>query len=602
MGTGFTIDTPIKVARFGISSVISLVDDHLIEQMRSHYCAQTGVTYERITDKVQDHRALRITAYINLVDQIVQQQMAQMKRESFDEANDLCAYFELLDDASPLKQQYLRLTTLDAAERQRHECSLKDQLRAGSIDVNIMTKADRENAFQGEKLPREYSDAHAALRGFARSTVSGSLVFSAGLNPFLYSYAGQFEDFYAHNGGVPRKRIVLKVSDFRSASVQAKTLAKKGVWVSEYRIESGLNCGGHAFATTGKLLGPILEEFKVRRAELVDSLFVIYAAALAKDGREVPPAPLPVVVTAQGGVGTADEHRFLLRHYPLDSVGWGTPFLLVPDATTVDQETLLELTSPTKDVYLSDSSPLGVPFYTLHTSSAETERRARIEAKKPGSPCLNKHLAFNTEYGEPLCVASLRYQRKKLAELKSMGLTHEDLAARSEAVVEKACICRNLGDGALMKYGISIGRVKLAPAICPGPNIAFFSKVCTLREMVGHIYGRNSVLDETRRRPHVFANELKIYIDYLQRTISRIGERATAKDDEYFTEFAENLKSGTDYCIELASEITTTPVERAQFVSDMSALRERLETLAQLRQRARVHQTKTAEPSASQVS
>ncbi len=35
MGTGFTIDTPIKVAKYGISSVISLVDDVLIEQMRN---------------------------------------------------------------------------------------------------------------------------------------------------------------------------------------------------------------------------------------------------------------------------------------------------------------------------------------------------------------------------------------------------------------------------------------------------------------------------------------------------------------------------------------------------------------------------------------
>ena len=29
MGTAFTIDTPLKVARFGISSVVSLCDDEL---------------------------------------------------------------------------------------------------------------------------------------------------------------------------------------------------------------------------------------------------------------------------------------------------------------------------------------------------------------------------------------------------------------------------------------------------------------------------------------------------------------------------------------------------------------------------------------------
>ena len=37
MGLAYTIDSPVKVARFGISSVISIVEDHLIEMMRKHY-------------------------------------------------------------------------------------------------------------------------------------------------------------------------------------------------------------------------------------------------------------------------------------------------------------------------------------------------------------------------------------------------------------------------------------------------------------------------------------------------------------------------------------------------------------------------------------
>lgn len=37
MGTGFTIDTPFKVAKYGISSVVSLVDDILVENMREYY-------------------------------------------------------------------------------------------------------------------------------------------------------------------------------------------------------------------------------------------------------------------------------------------------------------------------------------------------------------------------------------------------------------------------------------------------------------------------------------------------------------------------------------------------------------------------------------
>ena len=34
MGIGFTVDTPLKVSQFGIDSVISLVDDVLLEKLR----------------------------------------------------------------------------------------------------------------------------------------------------------------------------------------------------------------------------------------------------------------------------------------------------------------------------------------------------------------------------------------------------------------------------------------------------------------------------------------------------------------------------------------------------------------------------------------
>ena len=55
MGLGFTIDTPIKVAHLGISSVISLVDDILIEKIRKHYCELHGFSYTEITDKMDDY-------------------------------------------------------------------------------------------------------------------------------------------------------------------------------------------------------------------------------------------------------------------------------------------------------------------------------------------------------------------------------------------------------------------------------------------------------------------------------------------------------------------------------------------------------------------
>ena len=74
MGTGFTIDTPLKVARYGISSVISLVDDHLTEDMRKFHSGLSGEPYEEIKTSSEDSRARRITAYLDLVNLLVERQ------------------------------------------------------------------------------------------------------------------------------------------------------------------------------------------------------------------------------------------------------------------------------------------------------------------------------------------------------------------------------------------------------------------------------------------------------------------------------------------------------------------------------------------------
>jgi hypothetical protein len=130
------------------------------------------------------------------------------------------------------------------------------------------------------------------------------------MNPRLYSYISSFKDFFPDANGYIKKRIILKVSDYRSSLIQGKFLAKKGLWVSEYRIESGLNCGGHAFASDGFLMGPILDQFKEKRQELVDAIHSVVSGALESAKKYVPALPMPVKITAQGGVGTAEEHNF----------------------------------------------------------------------------------------------------------------------------------------------------------------------------------------------------------------------------------------------------------------------------------------------------
>ena len=67
MGLGYTLDTPIKVAHYGISSVISLVDDIIMEKMREFYCKKFSLPFQSISSKDEDHRAKRITAYLNTV-------------------------------------------------------------------------------------------------------------------------------------------------------------------------------------------------------------------------------------------------------------------------------------------------------------------------------------------------------------------------------------------------------------------------------------------------------------------------------------------------------------------------------------------------------
>src|SRR5690554_7034160 len=89
MGLGFTIDTPLKVARFGISSVLSIVEDELLERMSEFYCLAEGIPFVPLSGKDPDSREKRITAYLNLLDTLVKKQMANIKQEPFYSGKDI---------------------------------------------------------------------------------------------------------------------------------------------------------------------------------------------------------------------------------------------------------------------------------------------------------------------------------------------------------------------------------------------------------------------------------------------------------------------------------------------------------------------------------
>ena len=549
MGTGFSIDTPVNVARYGISSVVSLVDDTLIEHMRKFYCGVYKENYQEIPKTDQDHRAKRIREYLNLLDRIVRKQFEELKASAFDKGSEITKYFELLPETSPAKKLYkTMLATKDALTKTKLQDHLREKIKPGRIDVNIMTKLDRTNyGPDGEPLPDEFSDALSALRGYATSTLNSALVLSAGFNRRLYGYIESFKDFYMDQSGQIKKKIILKVSDHRSCITQGKFFAKKGLWVSEYRIESGLNCGGHAFTSNGYPLGPILHEMKTKKEEFVSQLRKIYGEAVALKNKIVAPLPPPEPkITVQGGIGTAEEDQFLREHYHVDATGWATPFLLVPEVTSVDERTLEKLVQADEDdLYLSDSSPMGIPFNNLRNSDSNLAQLQRIKEHHPGSRCPRGHLAFNSEFTKvPICTASRQYQKLKLDEIAASP--DEEKERRIADVVVKTCICFDLGASALLKHKIATPDPERAPAICPGPNLAYFSRIITLKEMVDHIYGRINVLN-AKYRPHMFVKELQIYVDNLVDQLKHCKCTLTENQIKQFEEFKANMLEGIAY-------------------------------------------------------
>ena len=62
----------------------------------------------------------------------------------------------------------------DPDERARLQAELRARIRPGAVDVNIMTKLDRDRFARGKELGPMFSDAMSALRGFASSKVHAS--------------------------------------------------------------------------------------------------------------------------------------------------------------------------------------------------------------------------------------------------------------------------------------------------------------------------------------------------------------------------------------------------------------------------------------------
>jgi hypothetical protein len=201
-----------------------------------------------------------------------------------------------------------------------------------------------------------------------------------------------------------------------------------------------------------------------------------------------------------------------------------------------------------EDVVLSNNSPLGVRFHYLKGTSSDIEKQERIKNGKPGSPCTEKFLSFNTEFTEqPICSASRKYQNLKIAQLQAAGMPEEEYKQQVSDVLEKECLCVGLSNPAAKVYGLPFVKNLHAVTICPGPNIVYFTKVVSLQTMTDHIYGRTNIIDDAKR-PHMFIAELGLYIQYLKEELKADeGKILDKKRKKYYGEFTKNMAEGINY-------------------------------------------------------
>ncbi|MCK5081398.1 MAG: hypothetical protein KAR31_00695, partial [Candidatus Omnitrophica bacterium] len=184
------------------------------------------------------------------------------------------------------------------------------------------------------------------------------------------------------------------------------------------------------------------------------------------------------------------------------------------------------------------------------------------------------HLSFNAEFTElPICEASRQYQKLKIEQLEKQNLSPEEFQSQYAKVIEKACICHDLSQAPLINYKIGKKGEKRFTSVCPGPNLVYFSKIVSLREMVDHIYGRINLLN-TATRESMFIAELQMYVDYFKTEVLKYTIEPAKKQMAHLNEFKKNLMDGIDYYCQIFP----------QMVEEASEYRQRsLEQLEQLK-------------------
>ncbi len=203
-----------------------------------------------------------------------------------------------------------------------------------------------------------------------------------------------------------------------------------------------------------------------------------------------------------------------------------------------------------------------------------------IDKGRPGSVCTKKYVGLNTEFTDKgICTASRQYQRLKIKELDTENLSKEEHQSKYDKIVEKSCICVGLGTSALLAHNVETKSEGEAVAVCPGPNMAYFSKQMSLKDMTNHIYGRSNMLSGNYR-PNMFIKELNIYLDYLKKQIEEAQTEMTKKQEKYLQKFAHNLNEGIQYYDGLFNNLKDRFNDtKSNILSELDLSKKRLQTL-----------------------
>jgi len=222
---------------------------------------------------------------------------------------------------------------------------------------------------------------------------------------------------------------------------------------------------------------------------------------------------------------------------------------------------------------------LGVPFNNFRKSSAEQQRLERIAKGRPGSPCTKKYLVSNTEFtSEPICTASRKYQHRKIKQLQAASLEPHELQRQFNEVLEKTCLCEGLATSAYLKNDLLKPKENPAVAICPGPNLAWFNRTYSLKEMIDHIYGRINLLQQEYNRPNLFINELDLYVKHLKKFVDDNRHTLNEKKEKYISKFKNQLNEGVRYYEYMYDHLSSnSPIFTKQMLLQLEIARKNLE-------------------------